>query len=81
MVIEALGNQDHADDDQETQCEHLYCWVLRHELTDRLCKDHHQGHRCYDSADHDSYIVDHANCCDDRVKRKDKIHHHDLKNN
>src|SRR5688572_27187154 len=52
-----------------------------HKSTDRACKSHHEDDRDYDRSDHDSYVVYHSHCRDNRVEREDHIEHKDLNNN
>ncbi len=78
MVVKTLGNQNNANNNKKAQGQHLYRWMVRYELTDGLCENHHQSNRGDHSADHDSYVIDHPHGSDDGIKRENKVNHHDL---
>ncbi len=78
-MIEALGDQHHADDDEEGEGQHLDRRVIGDEAPDRPREHHHQADRGDHRSDHDFDLAHHADRRDDRVEREHQVDHHDLR--
>ena len=79
MEFEAVGDQGHADQDDERQRQHLHRRVPVDEVSDRIGGQHHHQHRGNDGRGHDRHVVDQTDRGDDRVEREDDVDDCDLR--
>jgi hypothetical protein len=76
-MVEAVGDQHHADDEEERERQHLDRGMRGHEASDARGEGHHEEHRGDDCGDHDLDPIDHPDRGDDRVEREDDVDDHD----
>jgi hypothetical protein len=79
VEVHAVGDQDHADEDEEGEREHLHRRVVRDEVRKRRGSRDHHRHRRHHRDDHHPEVVDHADRGDDRIEREDDVDHRDLR--
>ena len=78
MKAETVGDQRHADHQEEAQRQHQNRRIAVDERRQRPHGDHHHPDRHDDGYDHDRKILGHAHGRDDAVDREDDVDHDDL---
>ena len=78
MKAETVGDQRHADHQEEAQRQHQNGRIAVDERRQRPHGDHHHPDRHDDGYDHDRKILGHADGRDDAVDREDDVDHDDL---
>ena len=79
--MESLGDQIDANEHQERQRQHLDGGMAVHKGADRAGGEEHHQHGNDHCRDHDRDLIDHADCGNDGVERKDKVQQQNLRNN
>ena len=78
MEAEAVGDERHADHQQEAERQHDDRRVLLDKARQRIDGHHHHGHGDDDRDIHDRDLVGHADRGDDRIDREHQIEQQDL---
>jgi hypothetical protein len=79
VLIERLGHQHDADEQEEAQRQHLHGRVAADEVGDRVDEDQHHDHGDHGRDDHDDDVLRHADRGDDRVEREHHVEQEDLR--
>ena len=79
MAAEAVGDQDHADHQQESQCQHDDRRIGADKTGDRTGGGKHDANRDNNGSDHDRQMICHADCGQDAVDGKHQIQQHNLR--
>ena len=78
MIAEAVGDQHHADHQEEAERQHDDAGVLVDEVGQRVGGQQHDGHGDQNGDDHDRQVLGHADGRQDRVDREDDVQQDDL---
>ena len=78
MKAETVGDQRHADHQEEAQRQHQNRRIAVDERRQRPHGDHHHPDRYDDGYDHDGKMLGHSHGRDDAVDREDDVDHDDL---
>jgi len=75
---EAVGDQDHADHQEEAQGQHDHAGVVVDEVGERVGGQQHDHHRDDHGGHHDGQVIRHPDSRQDRVYREDHVDQDDL---
>src|SRR5690606_17369653 len=79
VLAHAVGDQHHADQQQERERQHLHCRKAVDEANNDSGKSHHEDHNDDQSSNHHPQCLGHAHGGDDRIQREDDVDSHDLR--
>src|SRR6185436_15669921 len=78
MKPDAIGDQVHADQQQETQGQHSDRRVTFDKTANLAGENHHDPHRDNDGGDHDADLIHHSNGRNDRIQGENDVEENDL---
>ena len=80
VMADSVGDEEHADQDEECQRQHVHRWMAIDEVTDGASGKKHYAHRHDDGGNHDRHVLNHSHRRDDGIQREDDVEKEDLEN-